>query len=289
MGAWGAGLYQDDVTCDVKEEYLNWLRIGKTNIEATLELIEEGTLDDEDDSSLFWFALADTQWKYGRLLPEVKEQALKHIESGQNLKRWEENPSLYKKRKKVLEDLRQRLNSPQPPEKKVLKLVLSKPIWESGTILLYKIHNVSKYDEELKNHKWFGKYVLLKVLGISNSSIGGLPSEYSHQFNVVAIYNWVGDSEPDFQIIRKLKFIPSRDSRALSIVNWTFDFNRNELKSLDFKIIGKDVAPSEFSQEAIERGGECWPNINTINNNILKWSLEHAQKIGILVDETTKK
>lgn len=35
MGAWGTGLYQDDVTCDIKEDYLNRLRIGYTNIEAT--------------------------------------------------------------------------------------------------------------------------------------------------------------------------------------------------------------------------------------------------------------
>lgn len=35
MGAWGVGLYQDDVTCDVKDEYLDWLRVGKTSIEAT--------------------------------------------------------------------------------------------------------------------------------------------------------------------------------------------------------------------------------------------------------------
>ena len=31
--------------------------------------------DDEEEPS-FWFALADTQWKYGRLLPEVKEKAI---------------------------------------------------------------------------------------------------------------------------------------------------------------------------------------------------------------------
>jgi len=288
MGVWGAGLYQDDVTCDVKEEYLNWLRIGKTNIEATLELIEEGTLDDEDDSSLFWFALADTQWKYGRLLPEVKEQALKHIESGQNLKRWEENPSLYKKRKKVLEDLRQRLNSPQPPEKKVLKLVLSKPIWESGTILLYKIHSVSKYDEELKNHKWFGKYVLLKVLGIIDIKVGGLPKEYSHKMNIVGIYNWVGNSEPDHQLFKKLQLIPSKDPHKLPIKHWLFSFNRNELKKLDFKIIGKDEKSSEFSQEILENKWTNWPNINTINDDILNWYLKSAENIEILIDETTK-
>ena len=34
MGAWGTGLYQDDDTCDIKEEYLTYLRIGMSNEEA---------------------------------------------------------------------------------------------------------------------------------------------------------------------------------------------------------------------------------------------------------------
>ena len=64
MGIWGCGLYQDDVTCDVKSNYLNWLRVGKTNKEATELMLEyyEDYIDDEDDAPPFWFALADTQW-----------------------------------------------------------------------------------------------------------------------------------------------------------------------------------------------------------------------------------
>jgi len=286
MGVWGVGLYQDDVTCDVKEEYLNWLRIGKTNIEATLELIEEGTIDDEDDSSLFWFALADTQWKYGRLLPEVKEQALKHIESGQNLKRWEENPSLYKKREKVLEDLKRKLNSPQPPEKKVSKITISKPIWDTGDVLLYKIHSVSKHDKELENHKWYGKYVLLRVLGSKKFSVGGLPKEFWNDINIVGIYNWVGSSEPSPAIIKHLKII-SKIQKNYFCKNWVFSFNQKELKLLDFKLFIKDAPYHEFSQKTLDKELNSWPNINTINNDILKWSLEYAEQNGMLIDETT--
>ena len=76
MGAWGVKLYQDDVTCDVRDEYINWLKLKRDNEEATKIIIENnmGFIDDEEEPS-FWFALADTQWKYGRLLPEVKEKA----------------------------------------------------------------------------------------------------------------------------------------------------------------------------------------------------------------------
>ena len=40
MGAWGTGLYQDDDTCDIKEDYLNFLRVGMTDEKAMEELIE---------------------------------------------------------------------------------------------------------------------------------------------------------------------------------------------------------------------------------------------------------
>ena len=120
MGAWGTGLYQDDTTDDIKEEYLNYLRIGLTNEEATNKVLEENDWweEDEEEAPLLWFALADTQWKYGRLMDKVKKQALKYIEEGTDLERWEEDKKLYKKRKEVLEKLKEKLNSPMPKEKK---------------------------------------------------------------------------------------------------------------------------------------------------------------------------
>ena len=35
MGAWGVKIYQDDVACDVKEEYVEALRKGISNEEIT--------------------------------------------------------------------------------------------------------------------------------------------------------------------------------------------------------------------------------------------------------------
>ena len=169
MGAWGTGLYQDDDTCDIKEEYLTYLRIGMSNEEALEELIEcnEDLIEDEEIGPLFWLALADTQWKYGRLTNEVKEKALDVINSGKDLERWEEDKKLYEKRKKVLEDLKERLNTKQPEEKKIRKMTFTRPNWNVGDILLYQIQ-----EEDLKDHKWYGKYVLLKVMGTKKYNIG---------------------------------------------------------------------------------------------------------------------
>ena len=84
MGAWGVKLYDNDVAEDIKNTYKEKLQEGKSNEEATDEIISdyEYMLEDVDDAPLFWMALADQQWKVGRLLPNVKEQALKWIEKG---------------------------------------------------------------------------------------------------------------------------------------------------------------------------------------------------------------
>lgn len=121
MGAWGTGLYQDDTTCDVKEDYINLLKIGTEPKDAMKEMIEnwKDCIEDVEEGPLFWFALADTQWKYGLLDEKVKKIALQYIEAGTDLERWKEDKKLYEKREIVLEKLKEKLNSEQPQGKKI--------------------------------------------------------------------------------------------------------------------------------------------------------------------------
>ena len=79
MGAWGPKLYQDDLAEEVRTYYKDQLRRGKKGTDITQELILKNSdvLSDEDEASVFWFALADTQWSLGRLENSVKMNALK--------------------------------------------------------------------------------------------------------------------------------------------------------------------------------------------------------------------
>ncbi|MEA4833167.1 MAG: hypothetical protein VB118_11205, partial [Oscillospiraceae bacterium] len=64
MGTWGAGLYANDSTCDVRDSYIKYLQDGLSNSEAyekTLKDYEE--LIGDQDEPFLWFALAETQWK----------------------------------------------------------------------------------------------------------------------------------------------------------------------------------------------------------------------------------
>ena len=148
MGAWGANLYQDDVALDVKDEYKDNLRRGKTNEETMQEIIDkyQELLEDEEDRGVFWLALADTQWNLGRLDEQVKKQALEIIELGIDLKRWESNEKLYNKRKEILEKIKEKLLSPQPEEKRMPKYRTYKCEWENGDVFAYQLK--SEYAKE---------------------------------------------------------------------------------------------------------------------------------------------
>ncbi|HSI38532.1 MAG TPA: hypothetical protein VK946_05625 [Methylotenera sp.] len=129
MGAWGTALYSDDTTCDVRDEFKDHLEKGLSHSaaeRATLESFED-VLSDHQVECLVYFALAETEWKYGCLSDAVKEQALSLLSKGGDIKYWEsDNPAEAKARAKALTNLNVRLLSPQPPLKMV-KLKSQRP------------------------------------------------------------------------------------------------------------------------------------------------------------------
>ena len=161
MGAWGANLYQDDVALDVKDEYKDNLRRGKTNEETMQEIIDkyQELLEDEEDRGVFWLALADTQWNLGRLDEQVKKQALEIIELGTDLKRWEVNEKLYNKRKEILEKLKEKLLSPQPEEKRMPKYRTYKCEWENGDVFAYQLKSEYAKEQGLE-----GRYLIIQKI-----------------------------------------------------------------------------------------------------------------------------
>ena len=161
MGAWGANLYQDDVALDVKDEYKDNLRRGKTNEETMQEIIDkyQELLEDEEDRGVFWLALADTQWNLGRLDEQVKKQALEIIELGTDLKRWEVNEKLYNKRKEILEKLKEKLLSPQPEEKRMPKYRTYKCEWKNGDVFAYQLKSEYAKEQGLE-----GRYLIIQKI-----------------------------------------------------------------------------------------------------------------------------
>lgn len=162
MGTYGPKLYQDDLAADVREQYIDRLHKGKTGAEITQEMLDEyrAEIDDHDDASVFWFALADTQWELGRLESKVKETALALIDAGVDLARWNaEDPKGAKVRQRVIEDLRQKLLTPQPPEKPIKPYRLYRCAWAYGDVFAYQL----TCDLAKEKGLW-GRYLLIRKI-----------------------------------------------------------------------------------------------------------------------------
>jgi hypothetical protein len=93
MGAWGYGIRQDDFVCDVIGVFEDLLKAGKSFREATEAVRSKftGVMKDADDGPLFLIALADMQWTYGELEPQILNRVKEDLESGRSLAAWTED------------------------------------------------------------------------------------------------------------------------------------------------------------------------------------------------------
>ena len=171
MGAWGTGLYSNDTTSDVRDTYMNFLETQLlSNEEAykkTFEAYKDIFNSEFSEEPLFWYALADTQWKVGRLTSEVKDKALEWIDKSGGIELWEESKSGETGWKKTLEKLRIRLETEQRKEKRFKKkhIPFQNP-WNTNDVYAYK---VNKWTVEEKQKKVFGKYLLIQKIGEEQS------------------------------------------------------------------------------------------------------------------------
>ena len=115
MGTWGTGLYSDDFAADLRGDFRDLLGEGLAGSAAVDQLMSDyaDSLADPDEEPVFWLALADISWKLGRMDERVRENALRIIDEGRDLARWE-SPRDRTKREAVLAKLRAQLLPSRP-------------------------------------------------------------------------------------------------------------------------------------------------------------------------------
>ncbi len=187
MGTWGPALFSDDTACDVRNEYRDLIGDGLGGSEATDRMLDAWrlTLVDPDEGPVFWYALADTQWKCGRLDPRVRDHALELIAAGAGLHLWQEKAPAMRKRETVLAKLRDELLSPPPPAKRIAKRFRDSCPWGVGELISYQLQS--------------GSFIILRVISLHTDLGGTCP--------YCEILDWVGTDVPPK---RKLKRIPVR-------------------------------------------------------------------------------
>lgn len=162
MGTWGTSLFEQDTTCDVRDHYLQLLKSGCTNEEAySLTLHEFAECMDTDEEPLFWYALADTQWSYGRLLSEVKQRALEWIEREVAMPHYDLEPNILRRWLRELSRLRAKLNR-KPPKERVIEDPADYQFnpGKIGDVFAYRLHRAVA-----KKYSCHGKYILMQKIG----------------------------------------------------------------------------------------------------------------------------
>lgn len=211
MGHGSPALFASDLACDIRADYGILLSMGKTDQEAEemmiqyhRDLFEVNTLDEQE----FWIALAVCEWKRGRLSQQVKTIALHYLEQGWDLPLWDipGKEKDYRKRKKVMEELIEKLNSPMPPRKEAKKISVVHCPWPVGSLLAY---HIITNKEKAEQDPLFGKYALLRIIKINRNPVTKLiPDAPCDESMLVGLYGWCGDEIPDPSITKKLEFIP---------------------------------------------------------------------------------
>lgn len=118
MGAWGGGLYDSDFARDLKGAIKGIWRAPLSDDEILAELGEPAPSGPDDVEALdHWLVLADQLERAGMPRRAVFDRALAIIESGEDLAALEaldSSPGLLAQRRKVHEELAQRLRDPRP-------------------------------------------------------------------------------------------------------------------------------------------------------------------------------
>ena len=198
MGTWSTQLYGNDTTSDVRDMYIECLRRTENDEDAYKMICDECyELIGTDEEALFWFALADTQWKYGRLMPSVKNNAINFISEFRNKIPEYMNEKQVTSWNGVLERLFLQLTSPMPSRKKIApKKLFNRNPWNVGDIYAYRFHSQKSQDFDL-----YEKYIVFQ-------KIGDALSFDDLTFSVVQILNKVYSSCPALKDVDGVDILP---------------------------------------------------------------------------------
>ena len=244
MGTWGTALFSDDLAADLRSEFRDLIGEGLTTEAAVNRLKTEykSSLRDPDEESVFWLALADTGWRLGRLDDSVLQNALRVIDSGQDLAKWE-HVADRKKREQVLAKLRTKLRSPPPPPKPVAKRIKSANEWRIGEVIGFRLLS--------------GRWVLLRVIG-HHEDRGGKSA-------VCELLNWIGESMNSLPRVEQLSIRKEAGPRGTS----QFLFQEPRSKRDQPRVV-----PTGIVSKPAQRSGDytafVWPFVDRLFREVFE-------------------
>lgn len=163
MSAWGPGVFSDDTTCDIRDEYRALIEDGVDDDAAASSIIGDWSRELEpDEMPALWLALALTQSRIGRLRPDVRERALAAIDDQYLVAEWASVSARDgAKRRDALAKARAALTGPQPshktlrrPKRHVTDLAVGDVVADPGPTPPHLWLVIGMYDERDGRDPW---------------------------------------------------------------------------------------------------------------------------------------
>jgi hypothetical protein len=188
MGAWGHGIRQDDFVCDVIGVFDDLLKAGKSAADATEAVKSKfaAEIKDTDDGPLFWIALADAQWTYGGLEPQILRRVQEDFDSGRGLDRWTDDERVLSRRRAAIGKFISKISELNRRPKKPPKVVVRAPKFAPGHCLSIRLES--------------GQYAAALVLAADHSDV-----EYGK--NLIVVLDYLAPEKPTMQVFRERKWL----------------------------------------------------------------------------------
>jgi hypothetical protein len=200
MGTWSTSILGDDFASDVYGEFIEAYNDGKElkTIRHELESKNRSEINDSDDGSIFWLALAKAQWDCGSLDSDVLVKVGAIVNQELGLDRWREGaaPDL-EKRKKVLSEFCAKLQTPNPKPKKRKPPKLIPAVFEAGDCLALSLPS--------------GGYGAALVLVVDNS-------HKIYGQNLVGVLRYRSNEKPPLSVFKSRKWLSVKRQALPKIV-----------------------------------------------------------------------
>ena len=195
-----------DIGDAVKADYLSMISVGLNDQEAERRLLDHYrvlTGRGDINEANFWFAFALSEWKKGRMSPAVRDKALAFLDSEVSVRLWDQQGKANaQKRRRILDDLKERLNTPMPPRKSYRARKPRRCPWRSGDLLAWKL-SFRGFRPNMTQEK----LALVRVVKVLKDALCELAPEFGYDESpCLAFYDWLGDSVPSSQEIRRLRY-----------------------------------------------------------------------------------
>ncbi len=214
MGAWNVSINGNDTAQDLKSEYQ--IAFFYYDEQTALQKIDEYVRqmfdeNDQEEWCNYIYFLADYMWKHGRLTDDFRNQVFKMIDGGFGLDIWAESgEKILQKRKKVLQEFRDKLLSPQSSKKKITVYLYMKPIFELGDLVAIQLKTAKKHyipksafsEEEFR--KYDGHYVVLRKVDDHISYVSSIVPEVKDIWPRFQLYGKIFDHCPTLDEVKNV-------------------------------------------------------------------------------------